>query len=168
MEYQRRRSTGSRYEYVGEEGSFSSRKKDIVYKTRAALQKERLEAAEGLQQLGEGLVYSTVCGLAAPTAPNRRTALPTMEELPRRIDGLHPREHARQVITGERYHESHEYMLPKMVPTNMHPEISAASSLCKIKKGIQYVIKKVTGKKKDKKVTFAEKKNEYFNWEEEE
>jgi hypothetical protein len=49
------------------------------------------QAADGMVELGDAIVYASVMGLPAPNAPVRG-ANPVMEELPRRRDGLHPRE----------------------------------------------------------------------------
>ena len=73
-----RRSTSSREQYL-----------------RRRTEQERQEfleheAAAGLDNLGEGIVYSTIMALPAPTAPTR-PGIPIMHELPRRVDGLHPR-----------------------------------------------------------------------------
>ena len=50
-----------------------------------------MEAAQGLQELGEGIVYIEVRGVPAPTSHPRAAAQPVMDQLPRRIDGMHPR-----------------------------------------------------------------------------
>jgi hypothetical protein len=72
MEYQvytRRRSTGTR---------------------RSELERQVMEAVGRLQQLREGIVYSSVMALPAPTAPPR-PGMPIMHELPRRVHGMHSR-----------------------------------------------------------------------------
>jgi hypothetical protein len=67
--YTRRRSTGTR----GSE-----------------LERQEMEAVGGLEQLREGIVYSSVMALPAPTTPPR-PGIPVMHELPRRVNGMHPR-----------------------------------------------------------------------------
>ena len=52
------------------------------------MEREEIEAAQGLQELGEGIVYTEVRGLPAPTAHPRAAAQPVMDQLPRRIDGM--------------------------------------------------------------------------------
>ena len=44
---------------------------NIVYRTRRTMEREEMEAAQGLQELGEGIVYTQVRGLPAPTAHPR-------------------------------------------------------------------------------------------------
>ena len=115
-------------------------------------------AAEGLEQLGEGIVYSSVMALPAPTAQGSGIMHepPVMHELPRRVDGLHPTEAALQAMQEGRFHSTHyhgygEYVLPEMVPARLIPELKAASTLCRIKRGISSWIKRVkNGTKKDK------------------
>ena len=109
------------------------------------------EAAAGLDNLGEGIVYSTIMALPAPTAPTR-PGIPIMHELPRRVDGLHPRLAALEAMQEGRYHGYHEYVLPEMVPARLVPEFEAASSLCKINKGLRNWIKRIRNGKNDKKV----------------
>ena len=41
---------------------------DIVYRTRRTMEREEMEAAQGFQELGEGIVYTGVRGLPATTA----------------------------------------------------------------------------------------------------
>jgi hypothetical protein len=55
------------------------------------------QAAEGMVELGTGIVYASVLGLPAPTAHVRGTNH-VMSELPRRVEGMHPREHAYHAI----------------------------------------------------------------------
>ena len=115
-------------------------------------------AAQGLQQLGEGMVHSSVMALPAPTAqgPGIMHELPVMDELPRRVDGLHPTEVALQAMQEGRFHSTHyhgyhEYVLPEMVPPRLIPDLKATSTLCRIKRAISSWIKRVrNGRKKDK------------------
>jgi hypothetical protein len=72
--YTRRRSTGISYQY---------------YRRRTELERQERATTNGLQQLGHGLVYSSVMGLPAPTA-EPRPGIPIMRELPRRVNGMHP------------------------------------------------------------------------------
>jgi hypothetical protein len=62
---------------------------DIVYKSKARQRREEREAALGLQELEE-VVYTMVRGIPAPTAAPAATRQPIMEELPRRVSGMHP------------------------------------------------------------------------------
>jgi hypothetical protein len=74
--------------------------------------------------------------LPAPTAPPR-PGMPVMHELPRRVHGMHPRLAALENMQRGSYTYHSEYVFPSMVP-----QIKAASALCNIKKGIEYLIKK--------------------------
>ena len=127
----------------------------LVYRRRNEEEREHafeLAAARGLEQLGDGLVYTSVMALPAPTTP-ARPGMPSMHELPRRVDGMHPRIAAEQAMQQGLFNLSTEYVLPKQVPARLVPEIKAASALCKIKKGISYCIKKIRNvKKKEEKV----------------
>jgi hypothetical protein len=49
------------------------------------------QAAEGMVELGTGIVYASVLGLPAPTSHVKGTK-PVMSELPRRVEGMHRRE----------------------------------------------------------------------------
>ena len=40
---------------------------DIVYRTRRTMEREEMEVAQGLQELGEEITYTEVRGLPAPT-----------------------------------------------------------------------------------------------------
>jgi hypothetical protein len=82
--------------------------------------------------------------LPAPTAPPR-PGIPVMHELPRRVNGMHPRLAALENMQQTRFTCHSEYV--SMVPASLVPQLKVASSLCKIKKGIQYVINKVKGKR---------------------
>jgi hypothetical protein len=98
--------------------------------------------------LGEGIVYASVLGLPAPTAPVRGSN-PVMSELPRRIEGMHPREWSNQAIQEGRYTNATQ-LLPNMVPDRMVDEVTASISLMWIRKGLKGIAKKVKwGKKKD-------------------
>jgi hypothetical protein len=126
---------------------------DIVYKSKARQQREEREAALGLQELGEELVYTMVRGIPAPTAAPAAARQPIMEELPRRVSGMHPTALARETISQGLYTSSTEHILPNQVPERMIPVIKAASALCKIKQGLDYCMKKMKAlKKKQKKV----------------
>jgi hypothetical protein len=71
----RRRSTGSTHQY---------------YHRRTEQERQERAAADGLHLLGQELVYSSVMGMPAPTA-EPRPGIPIMHELPRRVNGMHPR-----------------------------------------------------------------------------
>jgi hypothetical protein len=116
---------------------------------RSELERQEMEAVGGQQQLREVIVYSSVMALPAPTAPPR-PGMSVMHELPRRVHGMHPRLAALENIQRGSYTYHSEYVLPSMVPDSMVPQIKAASALCKIKKGIEYLIKKVKGKRSAK------------------
>jgi hypothetical protein len=101
---QRSRSVGTRRARREDKSSGSRRttegSKLQVYHRRGVREREMTakitrsrmeeEALQGLNQLGEGIVYATVMGLPAPTAPPRPD-IPVMHELPYRVNGLPPR-----------------------------------------------------------------------------
>jgi hypothetical protein len=99
------------------------------------------QAAEGMLDLGTGIVYASVLGLPAPTAPVRCTN-PVMSELPRRVEGMHPRLHAYQAMEEGRYTNATQ-LLPTMVPDRMVDEVTASISLMWIKKGLKGLAKRV-------------------------
>jgi hypothetical protein len=70
-----------------------------------------------------------------------------MQELPRRVNGLHPRLATLENMHHGSYTYHYEYVLPSMVLASIVPQLKAASALCKIKKGIKYMINKVKGKR---------------------
>jgi hypothetical protein len=111
-----------------------------------------MEAALGLQQLGEGVVYTMVRGIPAPTA------IPAAARMPSRVSGMHPTALARETISQGLYTSTTEYILPKQVPDRLVPTIQAASALCKFKKGLDYCMDKMKSLKKkqnkQKKVKF--------------
>jgi hypothetical protein len=112
--------------------------------TRARMEEEALQ---GLNQLGEGVVYATVMGLPAPTAPPR-ISIPVMHELSRRVNGLHPRIAANQAMQEVCYTQASE-LLPQMVPPHIEKEITASVILCRIKKGIkQWIHRVVMGRRR--------------------
>jgi hypothetical protein len=121
---------------------------DIVYKSNARQEREEMEVALGLQQLGDGVVYTMVRGIPAPTAIPAAGRMPVMEELPRRVSGMHPTALARETISQGLYTSTTEYILPKQVPDRLVPVIQAASALCKIKKGLDYYMNKIKSLKK--------------------
>ena len=102
-----------------------------------------MEAAQGLQELGEGIVYTEVRGLPAPTAHPRAAAQPVMDQLPRRIDGMHPRV-AREEAMMQGWFIGHSlHIAPTQVPERLVPTYHAAGSLCLLKKGIEFCKKKI-------------------------
>ena len=116
---------------------------DIVYRTRRTMEREEMEAAQGLQELGEGIVYTEVRGLPAPTAHPRAAAQPVMDQLPRRIDGMHPRV-AREEAMMQGWFTGHSlHIAPTQVPERLVPTYHAAGSLCLLKKGIEFCKKKI-------------------------
>jgi hypothetical protein len=121
------------------------------------LERQERAAADGLHLLGHELVYSSVMGLPAPTA-KPRLGMPIMHELPRGVNGMHPRLATFEDIQRTTYNAAyHDHVFPKMVPDRLVLGIRAASALCKIKKGIDYLMNKLKMKKKDKKhVTWAD------------
>jgi hypothetical protein len=106
--------------------------------TRARMEEEVLQ---GLNQLGEGIVYATVMGLPAPTAPPI-PGIPAMHELPHRVNGLHPRIAANQAMQEVRYTQATE-LFPQMVPPHIEKEITASVILCRIKRAIKQWIHRV-------------------------
>jgi hypothetical protein len=84
--------------------------------------------------------------LPAPTTPPR-PGIPVMHELPRRVQGMYPRLAVLENMQHGSYTYHYEYVLPSMVPASIVPQLKAASAMCKIKKGIEYMIKKVKGKR---------------------
>jgi hypothetical protein len=81
--------------------------------------------------------------LLAPTA-EPRPGIPIMHELPRRVNGMHYRLATFKDIQCMTYNAAyHDHVFPKMVPEKLVRGLKAASALCKIKKGIDYVMKKL-------------------------
>jgi hypothetical protein len=74
--------------------------------------------------------------------------MPVMEELPRRVSGMHPTALARETISQGLYTSTTEYILPKQVPERLVLAIQEASALCKIKKGLDYYMNKMKSLKK--------------------
>ncbi|KAM0868699.1 hypothetical protein ACQ4PT_041147 [Festuca glaucescens] len=110
MQYSRR-STGSRTQEPAHANL-------LVYHRRSAREREladernraflEQEAVGGLEQLGECIVRTAIMALPSPNAPPNirracRPSMPSMAELPRRVDGLHPREARNQHICGGEY-----------------------------------------------------------------
>ena len=124
---------------------------EIVHRRRSVQEIEEREAAAGLEQLGDGVVYTPIMALPAPGAPRYVPSPPRMHELPRHVTGIHYRHAAHEAMMETRYNHGIEYVLPSQVPARLEPEIKAASSLCKIKLGIEYVTRKLTGRSKEKK-----------------
>ena len=122
-----------------------------MYRRRSVQEIEEREAAAGLEQLGDGVVYTPIMALPAPGAPRYVPSPPRMHELPRHVTGIHYRHAAHEAMMETRYNHGIEYVLPSQVPARLEPEIKAASSLCKIKLGIEYVTRKLTGRSKEKK-----------------
>lgn len=127
-----RRSTGSRDREREQEAWAADLR---AYRTQIQQERE-LEAVQGLQELGEGLVQTVVRALPAPNAPPRAPV-----DQGRQLDNM---------LEG-RYYVGLEYVLPAMVPPRLVPEIKAASALCRIKRGLQKMVQKVKGKGKEKK-----------------
>jgi hypothetical protein len=84
------KSSGSRRTIEGSELHMYHRKivqeREMAAEITRARMEEEEEALQGLNQLGEGIVYTTVMGLPAPTTPPR-PGIPVMHELPRRVNG---------------------------------------------------------------------------------
>jgi hypothetical protein len=70
---------------------------------------EERQEAEGLVELGGGIVYSTVMALVAHTAPVGGTK-PVMYVVPHRREGLNPREWANPSIEEGRYNIASEIL----------------------------------------------------------
>jgi hypothetical protein len=85
---------------------------DIVDKSKARQEREEMEASLGLQQLGDGVVYTMVRGIPAPTATLAAARMPVMEEFPMRVSGMHPTALARETISQGLYTSTTEYILP--------------------------------------------------------
>jgi hypothetical protein len=93
------KSSGSRRTTKGSELQVYHRRSVQEREMAAEITRARMEeeALQRLDQLGEGVVYATVMGLHAPTAPPR-PGIPVMHELPHRVNGLHPRIAANQAM----------------------------------------------------------------------
>ena len=117
----RRRSTGSR---------------EPILRRRSKQEREewlQQQAVGGLDELGEEFVYPTVRALPAPNAP-AMVDIPVNQEL-----------HDGRYLSGY-----HEYVLREMLPAGLTPDYKSANTLCRIKKGMNYVLKKFINGKKDK------------------
>ncbi|KAM0876608.1 hypothetical protein ACQ4PT_036061 [Festuca glaucescens] len=84
----------------------SSRERELADERNRAFREQ--EAVGGLEQLGECLVRTAIMALPSPNAPPHirracRPSMPSMAELPRRVDGLHPREARNQHICAGEY-----------------------------------------------------------------
>jgi hypothetical protein len=99
---------------------------------------EERQEAEGFVELGDGIMYSTMMALVAPTAPVRGTK-PVMSSLPREV--LNPREWADPSMEEGRYNTASD-ILP-MVPDRMVDEATVSIGIVMIKRGMQSLIKKV-------------------------
>jgi hypothetical protein len=117
----------------------SVQEREMVAKIRRARMEEA--ALQGLNRLGEGVVYATIMRLPAPTAPPRPGIL-VMHELPCRVNGLHPRIAANQAMQEGHYTRATE-LLPEMVPPHIEKETTASVILCRIKRGIKQWIHRV-------------------------
>jgi hypothetical protein len=160
MQYSRR-STGSRTQEPAPANL-------LVYHRRSAREREladernraflEQEAVGGLQQLGECLVRTAIMALPSPNAPpNIRRAcapsMPSMSELPRRVDGLHPREaRIRHICAGEYPPLEHleralegQY-LHALVPPETEKEVTASIVLCKVKRAMKRWLTRVRNK----------------------
>ncbi|KAM0908765.1 hypothetical protein ACQ4PT_015247 [Festuca glaucescens] len=151
MQYSRR-STGSRTQEPAHANL-------LVYHRRSAREREladernraflEQEAVGGLEQLGECLVRTAIMALPSPNAPPNirracRPSMPSMAELPRRVDGLHPREARNQhICAGEYPPLEHleralegQYM-HALVPPETEKEVTASIVLCKVKRAMK-------------------------------
>ena len=97
----------------------------------------------GLEDLREEVVYTLVRGLPAPTAHPRAATQHIMHELPRRVNGMHPRVAAREAVCQGLFTSYTEHTLPLLVPPRLRPDYEAVGALCKIKKGIDYCLSKM-------------------------
>lgn len=110
MEYSRK-STGSRTQETPAANPLvyhrrSARERQLAEERNRAFMEQ--EAIIGLEQLGECVLRRMFMALPAPNAPpNIRRAcqptMPSMDELPRRVDGLHPREARNQQLCSGEY-----------------------------------------------------------------
>ncbi|KAM0850223.1 hypothetical protein ACQ4PT_053242 [Festuca glaucescens] len=110
MQYSQR-STGSRTQepapaHILVYHRRSARERELADERNRAFREQ--EAVSGLEQLGECLVRTTIMAFPSPNAPPHirracRPSMPSMAELPRRVDGLHPREARNQHICAGEY-----------------------------------------------------------------
>ncbi|KAM0911208.1 hypothetical protein ACQ4PT_013652 [Festuca glaucescens] len=151
MQYSRR-STGSRTQEPAHANL-------LVYHRRSAREREladernraflEQEAVGGLEQLGECLVRTAIMALPSPNAPPNirracRPSMPSMAELPRRVDGLHPREARNQHICAGEYPPLEHLeralegqYLHALVPPETEKEVTASIVLCKVKRAMK-------------------------------
>jgi hypothetical protein len=95
--------TTSREEVVTYHRSSLQEREDAADRNRPRM---KMEAVEGILELGEAHVYAAVMVLAAPMAParNLRYVFPLdMSTQPRRIEGQHPTEWCQSIANEGRY-----------------------------------------------------------------
>ncbi|KAM0928685.1 hypothetical protein ACQ4PT_002634 [Festuca glaucescens] len=160
MQYSRR-STGSRTQ----EPTHANL---LVYHRRSAREREladernraflEQEAVGGLEQLGECIVRTAIMALPSPNAPPNirracRPSMSSMAELPRRVDGLHPREARNQHICGGEYPPLEHLeralegqYLHALVPPETEKEVTASIVLCKVKRAMKRWLIRVRNK----------------------
>jgi hypothetical protein len=163
MDYTRR-STGSR----SQENPGAH---PLVYHRRSARERQlaeernrefmEQEAVTGLEQLGECVVRRMFMALPAPNAPaNTRRAcqptMPSMDELPRRVDGLHPREARNQRLCSGDYPPLDQLeralegqYLHALVPPQVEKEVTASIVLCKVKRAMKRWVARIRNKLKN-------------------
>ncbi|KAM0922830.1 hypothetical protein ACQ4PT_005923 [Festuca glaucescens] len=151
MQYSRR-STGSRTQEPAPANLLvyhrrSARERELADERNRAFREQ--EVVGGLEQLGECLVRTAIMALPSPNAPPHirracRPSMPSMAELPRRVDGLHPREARNQHICAGEYPPLEHLeralegqYLHALIPPDMEKEVTASIVLCKVKRAMK-------------------------------
>ncbi|KAM0834426.1 hypothetical protein ACQ4PT_063585 [Festuca glaucescens] len=146
MQYSRR-STGSRTQEPAPANLLvyhrrSARERELADERNIAYREQ--EVVGGLEQLGECLVRTAIMELSSPNAPPHirracRPSMPSMAELPRRVDGLHPREARNQHICAGEYPPLEHLeralegqYLHALIPPEMEKQVTASIVLCKV------------------------------------
>ncbi|KAM0847900.1 hypothetical protein ACQ4PT_054735 [Festuca glaucescens] len=160
MQYSRR-STGSRTQEPAPANLLvyhrrSARERELADERNRAFREE--EAVGGLEQLGECLVRTAIMALPSPNAPPHirracRPSMPSMAELPRRVDGLHPKEARNQHICAREYPPLEHLeralegqYLHALIPPETEKEVSASIVLCKVKRAMKRWLIRVRNK----------------------
>ncbi|KAM0869390.1 hypothetical protein ACQ4PT_040719 [Festuca glaucescens] len=151
MQYSRR-STGSRTQEPAPANLLvyhrrSARERELADERNRAFREQ--EAVGGLEQLGECLVRTAIMALPSPNAPPHirracRPSMPSMAELPRRVDGLHPREARNQHICAGEYPPLEHLeralegqYLHALIPPETEKEVTTSIVLCKVKRAMK-------------------------------
>ncbi|KAM0829365.1 hypothetical protein ACQ4PT_066916 [Festuca glaucescens] len=151
MQYSRR-STGSRTQEPAPANLLvyhrrSARERELADERNRAFREQ--EAVGGLEQLGECLVRTAIMALPSPNAPPHirracRPSMPSMAELPRRVDGLHPREARNQHICAGEYPPLEHLeralegqYLHALVRHETEKEVTDSIVLCKVKRAMK-------------------------------